>query len=322
MRIPLVTEIQRFCLQDGPGIRSTVFFKGCPLHCPWCHNPETQDSGREYYYDERKCSKCGHCAEICPQQASRLITDTKKGRVLEIDRDLCIRCMRCVAECPSLAREVVGQQLSLEEIKAEVLSDQLFYQNSGGGVTISGGEPLFFPEFSYALAKAIKEAGVHVAIETCCFQKWEQVAPLLEVIDLFIVDIKTLNGERHKEVVGGSLEPVLANIERLLASGATLRIHLPLIPGFNDSEEDFAAYLAYLEPRVSQLAGVDLLPFHSYGDGKYKQLGLARVPGFEELEDMALETILPFARSVKELGIRSVTIGGMTGVGKRDVVNA
>lgn len=323
MRIPLVTEIQRFCLQDGPGIRSTVFLKGCPLHCPWCHNPETQNPGQEYYFYEKKCSKCGRCEEICPQHASTLITDIKKGPVLQIDRDLCIKCMQCVEVCPSGARSIVGQRLTLEEIERELLSDIMFYRNSGGGITISGGEPLFYPEFTRTLARNMKSQGVHVAIETCCFQKWEVIESLLDSVDIFIVDIKTLNKEKHKEVVGGALQPILDNIECLLDAGALVRIHLPLIPGFNDSEQDFQAYLDYFEQRALRFEGVDLLPFHSFGEGKYTQLGMEKVKGFENMKDMEVVSIIPFANALKKLGVKSVTIGGMSGVGEqRNAVNS
>jgi len=304
-------------LQDGPGIRSTVFLKGCPLHCPWCHNPETQSPDKEFYYNERQCTKCGHCTVICPAGASRLITDIRRGAVIEIDRDLCIRCMQCVAECPSEARSIVGQALTLEEIKRELLSDSIFYRNSGGGVTISGGEPLFYPEFTLALVREIKREGVHVAIETCCFQKWEVVASLIDFVDLFIVDIKTLDAKKHKEVVGGALQPILDNIDGLLASEASVRIHLPLIPGFNDSDQDFAAYLDYIKERVEKLEGVDLLPFHSFGEGKYKQLGMVKAEGFEGMKDMEVEAVIPFAKEIKKLGVKSVTVGGMTGVGDK-----
>lgn len=315
VRTPLVTEIQRFSLQDGPGIRTTIFLKGCPLRCPWCHNPEAQDARKELYYYHSRCVACGRCAEICPAKASRLVKGAGGKLTLELDRADCLRCMRCVAVCLTDARAVAGQQMSLEEILREALSDQLFYKNSGGGVTISGGDPLTFPAFVLELAQRLKAADVHVAIETSCFPKrWEVIEPLLDCVDLFIVDLKCLDPAKHESVIGWPLQPILDNVRRLFEGGANVRIHIPIIPGFNDSEEDFASYVEFLGQYADKLNGVDILNFHSYGAGKYEALGRSENYSYKDVEENPPEVVMPLAKALRNLGIRSVTVGGLVGI--------
>ncbi|WP_343036061.1 [benzylsuccinate synthase]-activating enzyme [Aromatoleum toluvorans] len=315
VRIPLVTEIQRFSLQDGPGIRTTIFLKGCPLRCPWCHNPETQDVRQEFYYYPARCVGCGRCVAVCPAGTSRLVLNPDGRTIVEIDRTDCQRCMRCVAACLTDARTTVGQRMSVDEILREALSDSLFYRNSGGGVTISGGDPLFHPAFTLELARGIKQRNVHVAIETSCFPKnWAVIQPLLEVVDLFIVDLKSLNPKKHEEVVGWPLQPILDNIERLIQSGANIRIHIPVIPGFNDSSQDFDNYISYLSRHATHLEGVDILNYHVYGEGKYLSLGREKEYQYLGVEENPPETVLPLAKGLKLAGIKSVTIGGLVGI--------
>lgn len=315
MRIPLITEIQRYSLQDGPGIRTTIFFKGCPLHCPWCHNPETQDPKTEFYFYTDKCTCCGRCVEVCPTGASSIEVGSDNEPALKIDRTKCIRCMKCVDACLSGARSVVGRELTIDEIVKEAVSDRLFFKNSGGGVTISGGEPLAFPEFTLELAKRLKDEQVDVAMETSCFQKWEKIQPLLEFIDLFLVDIKSLDPDRHKETIGCPLEPILANIKRLIESDAYVRIHLPIIPGFNDSDDDFDAYINFLSQFADRLAGVDILPYHVYGEGKYDFLGRGESYEYKDTKEISSKRIVPLAKGLKKVHIKSVTVGGLVGMG-------
>ena len=314
MKLPLITEIQRFSLQDGPGIRTTIFVKGCPLRCPWCHNPETQRTGKEFYYYPDRCTHCGRCAEICPTGASRIIRTSEGQAALLLNRGLCEACMQCVPRCLSNARCIAGQEMSFEEILKEVLSDKPFYVNSGGGVTISGGDPLLFPEFTLTLAKYLKKENVNVAIETACFPRWKVIEPLLDYVDLFIVDLKSLNPEKHEEIIGWPLEPIIENIRLLIESGAAIRIHLPIVPGFNDSDNDFEDYIRFLEGYADRLDGVDILNYHTYGEGKYTFLGRDDDYEFKGVEENPTEKLLPLARGLKQAKITSVTVGGMVGI--------
>ena len=312
MAIPLITEIQRFSLQDGPGIRTTIFVKGCPLHCPWCHNPETQSPKPQFYFYADRCTVCGRCVEVCPSGASAIVSDARDP-FITIDREKCISCMKCVETCLSGAREAVGQQLDLDTIVREAVADKPFYGNSGGGVTISGGDPLLFPDFVLDLARILKsKEKVHVAMETSCFAEWAKIEPLLPYIDLFIVDIKMMDAQKHKKVIGGSLPNILSNIKRLISSNATVRIHLPIIPGFNDSPENKDSYVQFLSRFSEKLAGVDILPYHSYGVGKYAHLG--RDYQLNGVEDLPGKDIMPLAKALKKAGIRQVTVGGLVGM--------
>ncbi|GAB7027486.1 glycyl-radical enzyme activating protein [Geotalea toluenoxydans] len=311
MLTPLITEIQRFCLQDGPGIRTTIFVKGCPLHCPWCHNPENISLKPEFYFHANKCQGCGQCASSCPSGVCTSF-GPKKGIEEIVDRSRCTACLGCVSACRFGARETVGKSLNMNAIVEEAVSDRIFYNNSGGGVTISGGEPLMYPAFTRELARILKvRENIHVAMETCLFAEWENINPLLEFVDLFIVDIKSLKPERYEQVIGGSLHKILANFERLIQAGAATRIHLPIIPGINDTADDFEAYIEYLGQFADNLNGVDLLPYHSYATGKYVQLG--RSYTYLGVPDLPARNLFPLADALRLKGIREVTVGGLIG---------
>lgn len=316
MRTPLITEIQRFSLQDGPGIRSTIFIKGCPLRCPWCHNPETQDAQFEFYYYSEKCTHCGKCIEICSKGANVLSVGPNKEPELIIDRQKCDRCMKCVEACPAGARSVVGHYRAIGDIVKEVLSDRLFYGHSGGGVTISGGEPLMFPEFTLSLAQALKKESLDVAMETSCFQKWTKIEPLVKVLDLFIVDIKSFDPRRHKEVIGQPLAPILDNIEQLLAVGARVRIHFPIIPDFNDTQWHFEQCLSFISRFKGQLNGVDILPFHVYGERKYDFLGRIDSYQYKDVKPIFSKELVLFAKALKRFNAVDITFDGLVGVKK------
>lgn len=315
MRDCLTTEIQRYSLQDGPGIRTTIFIKGCPLRCPWCHNPETQNPSKELYYYIKKCTRCGKCVEICPSGAITIQESPQGELCIHTDRETCDLCMACVEACPAQARAVVGQERPIDDIVKIAVSDKLFYKNSGGGVTISGGDPLMFPDFSLELAKRIKAEGIHLVLETSGFPKFDIIQPFLSFVDLFILDIKTMDAEKHKAVIGGSLNRILSNIEKLLSLRADVRIHLPIIPNFNDTDEDFQAYIDYLSPLADQLDGIDVLPFHVYGENKYNLLERGANYVYKGQEDLDQTVLLPLVKGLKKVGIKNITIGGLMGLG-------
>lgn len=316
MENPLVTEIQRFSLQDGPGIRTTIFLKGCPLRCPWCHNPETQKSHQELYFYKNKCSSCGRCVDICPANACVFDFSSSPGRpTIYLDREKCLKCMTCVSHCLKQARSVCGVPLSMDEIVQEVLADVLFYKNSGGGVTISGGDPLLHPNFCHELATRLRREGVHVAVETSCFPKnWSAIEPLLEVIDLFIVDLKSLDAIKHESVIRWPLSPILANLDGLFKARANVRLHIPFIPGFNDSSQDINAFVSFITAHAGYVSGVDILSYHCHGEGKYRALG--RTYAYEGVEESDSDRMHQFAQALRRAGIPSVTIGGLVGVNR------
>lgn len=311
MLTPLITQIQRFSLHDGPGIRTTIFLKGCPLRCPWCHNPEAIKPKQEIYFHDTRCTACGLCTQVCPSGALTLLQSPGKKTIREFDREKCILCLKCVDACPTGAIEVAGKSMDIDSIVQEAVADKMFYEHSGGGVTISGGEPLLYPEFTLELARRLKnEENVNVTIETCCYAKWNNIEPLIEYVDLFIIDIKTMDPDKHRDTIGGSLHDILSNVEKILDSKSNVRIHLPIIPGFNDSDTDFTRYVEYLGQFADKISGVDILPYHSYATKKYSYLG--RKYQYEGVDDLAHKHVVPLVDALRQRRLQ-VTIGGIVG---------
>jgi pyruvate formate lyase activating enzyme len=317
--VPLVSNIQRYSLQDGPGLRTTVFLKGCPLRCPWCHNPETQNVRAEINLDTAKCTACGKCITVCSSGATYM--DKAWNDDLRFERTKCTGCGECVKACLPGARELIGTKMSIDEIIKEAVADRPFFANSGGGVTISGGEPLFFPEFMFDLCKRLSwEEAVHVTVDTSAFCQWRHLDELTKYINLFLVDIKTMDPRKHKEVVRGDLNVVLRNTENLLRSGAEMRIRIAVIPGFNNTREDFEAYAVFLNNLPGKLKAVDILPFHSYAEKKYALLGRLDSYEYRNVDSLfgndvanLIKILVPVARKRKF----ELTIGGLTGAAAR-----
>jgi len=261
--IGMVFDIQHFAVQDGPGIRTVVFLKGCPLRCLWCHNPESQEAEPELSFTPEKCIRCGKCAEVCPAGA------ISNG---VLDRSKCIRCGKCTEPCYAGARELIGRSRSVEDVLSEVLQDRPFYETSGGGLTLSGGEPMFQFEFTLELLKQAKAARLHIAMETCGFAPVDRYLKVKPYVDLFLFDVKETDPVRHREYTGVPMEPIHAVLRALDKAGAETILRCPIIPDLNDREEHFQA-IALLAGRLRHVQGIHVLPYHSSWESKLARLG-------------------------------------------------
>jgi pyruvate formate lyase activating enzyme len=262
----VVFNIMRFSTQDGPGIRTTVFFKGCPLSCWWCHNPEGQRLQPELLYLEERCRHCGDCLVACPQHAIEVVEGTVRTSAL------CRRCGQCTEVCHAEARQIAGRRLTVGELVTEIEKDRVFFEQSGGGVTLSGGEPLAQPRFVSALLGACRDRGIPTVLETCGYAPSGVFLAVAPLADLVLFDLKLMDPARHKQYTGVSNRRILGNLEQLVARGRPVTVRIPVMPGINDADDDirqFARYLAALP-----VTRVELLPYNNIGAGKYKRLGL------------------------------------------------
>jgi pyruvate formate lyase activating enzyme len=281
----VVFNIQRASFHDGPGVRTTVFLKGCPLSCPWCHNPESLAHAPEVIIDPARCLSCGSCRDACPRPAP-LPAGARLGA------GGCLACRACADACPTGARQVAGNQWRLGELLAELRRDRLAYDTSGGGVTFSGGEPLVQAPFLLACLEACRRAGLRTAVDTCGFAHRDTVVAVAAATELLLWDVKHLDEERHLALTGAPLAPILANLAAAARAGVPIWLRVPVVPGLNDDPANLAA-VARLAARTPNVRRVSLLPFHRTGAGKLARLGRSdamagvREPTAARMRDLA-----------------------------------
>ena len=282
-----VFNIQGYSIHDGPGIRTNVFLNGCPLRCLWCQNPESQPAKPQLMYYSDKCTGCSSCVEVCPNGAVSIM----EGKAAT-DRSICDGCGLCVDVCINKARSIMGKKMTVDEVCKTVMRDKPFYDTSGGGVTLSGGEPLSQPKFSAQILKTCKEKGINTAVETCGYAKWEKAESVFEYADLVLFDIKHMNSGEHKKLTGVGNEIILDNISKLSNyMKKRIIIRTPIIPGCNDSYENMTAMGEFIKVHVPTCQYVELLPYHSMGEGKNEQLEKessfqSTVPTWEKMENL------------------------------------
>lgn len=283
-----IFDIKKYALHDGPGIRTTVFFKGCPLRCLWCHNPEGQNPGREIMFRPGRClENCSRCFDICPLKA---INQNDSFPV--ISDSLCKCCGLCAEACPSGALEMIGREVTPNEVIDEVMKDFVFYQQSGGGVTFSGGEPLMQPEFLKESLILAKNYSLHTVVDTSGYAPFDLFLPILPLVDLFLYDLKIIDAEKHKRFTGRDNKLILKNLKKLIAITENIIIRIPIIPSINDDEKNLNQMIEFIAS-LGPIKAIELLPYHTLGKDKYQRMGrnyqLAdlKIPSSEEMGRIA-----------------------------------
>ena len=263
-----IFDIQRFSIHDGPGIRTTVFLKGCPLNCIWCHNPESISAKPVLSFLPDRCIGCGYCFKVCQAGAHQMVD----GKHI-IDRTKCTACGECAKECYARAIELVGKTVTCEEVMKDVLADRPFYETSKGGMTLSGGEPLIQPDFSEALLTCARDEGLHCCVDTCGQVSWDVFERMLGLVDLFLYDVKDTNPQRHKENTGVDNILIQENLKKLHDAGGKIWIRIPLIPGCNDSDDNLAG-MVKLFKNLPNIEAATIMPYHKLGQSKIDRFGL------------------------------------------------
>ncbi len=295
MRDGCILNIQRYSTHDGPGIRTTVFLKGCPLHCLWCHNPESQSFSQEPMTDFSRCVSCGACKPVC-----------KSGGPFPAGEPLCLACGACAQACPSEARSLAGFNMNTGELYAAVYRDRIFFDESGGGITLSGGEPLAQGEFCIELLRRCRESGIHTAIETCGYADKKTMLEVCAQADLVLFDLKGIDDERHKKNTGVSVQPILENLKALEASRARIWLRIPLVPAFNAGADELEG-MAEFASSLGRIERLYLLPYHRLGEGKLTKLG--RLSAAAIIETPGTDAMEIAAAHFREFGL-NVYIGG------------
>lgn len=272
-RKAFISNIQKYNMYDGPGVRTLVFFKGCPLRCKWCANPETLEKKYQVMVKSNACVNCGACVEVCPVGIHSL---SKATGLHEIDRNIaCTGCRKCETACKTFALSISGMVKTISELLDIIEEDRTFYELSGGGVTIGGGDPLMQPDAVANLLMACKQSGINTAIETSGYARPEALQQVSQFTDLFLFDLKHIDSDRHYELTGVRNEQILINLKELLRRRFNVKVRMPLLKGVNDSEKDIEGIVRFLMPfrDAKNFKGIDLLPYHKFGVNKYRQLG-------------------------------------------------
>ncbi len=297
----MIFNIMKYSIHDGPGIRTTVFFKGCPLNCQWCHNPEGQEFGQELMYRLDKCIACGHCRKVCPSGA---VVFTM-GKLVYI-RERCQACGECSKVCHAGARELVAKQMSVSQVMTEIEKDSIFYEESGGGVTFSGGEALMQTDFLLQILKECRKREIHTAVETCGFVKLDSLKRIRDYVDLFLYDLKLMDSRKHQDTTGVPNEVILSNLRWLVESHPQVIVRVAIIPGINDDGvnlQQIGEFVASLK-RVPE---IHCLPYHKAGVNKYQRLGLEYC--LSDLQSPDAERMAQIAGKLEQFGL-NVKIGG------------
>lgn len=291
-----INNIQRFSLTDGDGIRTTVFFKGCNMKCKWCHNPETINGATELIYYRNKCIGCGKCFEVCPNKAHKI-----DNGVHIIDRNLCVNCGKCAEKCYAEALEMCGKDMTIDEIMKEIRQDIPYYNNSNGGVTLSGGEALCQRDFAIELCKACRKEGIKVAIETNLNADYKYAKELLQETDLIMCDLKIFDDKLHLENTGVSNKRICENIKKIDELGIPIIVRTPLVPGVTDYNRNITQIAEYIKP-LKNLIRYELLNFNPLGEGKYKALGKENT--FDKVRPLGKERLDELKDLVNNIGVR------------------
>jgi pyruvate formate lyase activating enzyme len=299
-----VFKIERFAFHDGPGIRTVVFMKGCPLRCVWCSTPHSQLPSPEVLYYEDRCTHCGTCAEICHAGA---IGESSSGR-LTTDRSLCDGCGVCAEACVAGARRITGKETTVAQVLDEVEKDSRFYRNSGGGITLSGGEPTMQPDFSREILKGCRERSTHTTVETCGYAKWDALDDMLHDLDLLYVDVKHMSATVHERLTTKSNVPILENVRRAAASHpeVAMIIRVPVVPGMNDSEENIRETAQFVH-QLGTDAKMELLPYHRLGIPNYAVL--SRRYQLPDLQPPSEDRLRALVETVRSCGVAVETEG-------------
>ena len=299
-----ITSIQKYSIHDGAGIRTTVFFKGCPLSCIWCHNPETQSYAIQMMHNIEKCVDCGACISACRNNAI-----TANNGLIITDFDKCNACGECIDYCVLNLREIMGKEYSVEELVNLIKKDEMFYEESGGGATLSGGE-VMTQDMDYIedLLKALQRIGISVNIDTCGYAPYDNFVRILPYVDTFLYDLKLMDTKKHKELAGTDNQLVLDNLRKLSRDGAKINIRIPLMAEINGNTEEIKTMIAFLIANHINIAGINLLPYHNTGSGKYNKLG-------EEYQGMYLhapsdDEMKRFQALFIQAGFHNTKIGG------------